>query len=251
MKQDIQKDKTYLVIFNDNWADEMDIDGFFTCSGEYLLDAKKKLFKHKNSINYGIGTNEDIEYDNGKALWETLDIKEISDDEVAVLYKLFGGNEDETPEERIERIIDDHIYELVEKEIGSFNMPWPDYNKTDYDEKRKEYAKKQDEHTKLWESAEKRLKKENKHKFDEIVAAGLIKEKEQERINMIAEALENEGFEYEEEKELDDKIQSLSTEEQERLFEKGKKLSRLGDVQFGFCDILDDIDEDDDEEDDN
>lgn len=87
----IKKNENYVVVYNDNWADEMDLDGFFTCTGKELKELKKTLLKSKKSANIGIGSNEDIEYSNGKELWNCLTYHKISERENQTIERIFGG----------------------------------------------------------------------------------------------------------------------------------------------------------------
>ena len=48
----IDKTKNYLVIYDDNWADEMDISGFFTIDGDSLADAKNQFVHTKTKLKF-------------------------------------------------------------------------------------------------------------------------------------------------------------------------------------------------------
>ncbi len=228
MKIEIENGKKYLVIFNDNWADEMDINGFFTCDGEYLKDVKKKLFSYKDEMEIGIGSNEDITFDNGKDLWKRLEIKEISDSELAVLNKLFS----EEIVENDKDFFDNHIYKLTESAIGKY----PQKNPT---EDWKDYSKRLEEWTAKRDSTEKKLKKENKSKFDEIVTQEKLEADKEEKEQLIIQGLNLEGFEFDTNEEIDIKIQSLSELEKESLIAKSKMMNEDGHITFGFADIID------------
>jgi hypothetical protein len=228
MKTEIEKGKNYLVIYNDNWADEMDINGFFTCDGEYLLDVKKKLFSYKDEMEIGIGSNEDITFDNGKDLWKRLEIKEISDLELTVLNKLFS----EETEENDKDIFDNHIYKLTESAIGKF----PQKNPT---EDWKDYSKRLEEWTTLRNNTQKKFKKENKNKFDEIVIQEKLEMDKEEEEQLIIQGLNLEGFEFDTNEDIDMKIQSLSEAEKESLIAKSKMMNKDGHITFGFADIID------------
>jgi len=86
--------RKYLITYSDNWADEMDIEGFGICESdsklnidEYLSDFKHG-FKIAGSFIYCIGTNEEIEYDSFEDFKSKFTIKEITDEQYKVLYKL-------------------------------------------------------------------------------------------------------------------------------------------------------------------
>lgn len=80
----------YLVIFNDNWADEMDIFG-----GEIWTESEKDnfetslvdYFKDNCELTFYIGSNEEITYESKEAVMDTLTITPISEDEIQVLAK--------------------------------------------------------------------------------------------------------------------------------------------------------------------
>jgi hypothetical protein len=226
----IEKSKKYLVIYNDNWADEMDISGFFTCHGEYLLDVKKKLYAHKEEVEIFIGTNEEVTFSNGKDLWKRLEIKEISESESAVLSKLFS-NEDEYKDKDH---FDNYIYELTH---NSFE-PMPEYSASEYSAQ-SEYAEKLKDWAKNRDKIIEKLGKENKPNFDEIVKSEKLKQKIQDDRYTISQFFESQGIEFDTEEDIDAKIESLTDIEKEEILEKSKILNRLNEVEFGFSDIID------------
>ena len=60
-----------LVRFSSNWADEIDIDGLYvTTDVEHsnFIDNVNKYFEHNDSINYCVGSNEDIDYESAEDL---------------------------------------------------------------------------------------------------------------------------------------------------------------------------------------
>ena len=60
-----------LVRFSSNWADEIDIDGLYvTTANEHrdFIDNVNKYFEHNDSINYCVGSNEDIDYESAEDL---------------------------------------------------------------------------------------------------------------------------------------------------------------------------------------
>jgi hypothetical protein len=82
-----------LVKYDSNWADEMDINGFKVLTNEqwekYQKDFKK-LFK-KECYSYYVGTNEEIEYSDFDEFISDFKTSEITDEEAAVIEKLFGN----------------------------------------------------------------------------------------------------------------------------------------------------------------
>lgn len=81
-----------LLKYDSNWADEMDIDGFTIMSDEGWESWKtdiQKFFKKREYWNYGIGTNEDIEYGSAKEVLKDIKVIDISEDEADIIDKLF------------------------------------------------------------------------------------------------------------------------------------------------------------------
>lgn len=89
--------KNYKFIkFNDNWADEMDISGFMVMTEEKWKDTKKQILNIKGRFSIAFGSNEDNDYNNGKQLLDRLTIKNIDENEIKILKRLFdsGFNKD-------------------------------------------------------------------------------------------------------------------------------------------------------------
>lgn len=83
--------KYYLVKYEDNWADEMDITGIYPATEEYVKNMKDIVdlyFTKKDGFNFGIGTNEDIYYDSGESLLSSYTFQEITEAEYDVICKL-------------------------------------------------------------------------------------------------------------------------------------------------------------------
>lgn len=81
-----------LVKWSDNWADEMDLDGFklFTSREAYddFLAQAKEVIDKGRWIFY-LGTNEEIEYDDFERFKKTLDASLISESTFQEMVKLF------------------------------------------------------------------------------------------------------------------------------------------------------------------
>ena len=76
--------------FNDNWADEMDVrGGKIMTEKEYekYITAAKKAFEVNNYIDFWIGTNELIDYENFTDFINTLTIYSITEKEENVLRR--------------------------------------------------------------------------------------------------------------------------------------------------------------------
>ena len=78
-----------LIIFKDNWADEMDIEGFSIISKDEWEYKKLELKHTQFPREVGFGTNEDNDYDNAKHFLSMFQAQEISDDEEQIIKKLF------------------------------------------------------------------------------------------------------------------------------------------------------------------
>ena len=83
--------KYYLVTFQSNWADEMDVEGgriMTEKEKEKYFASIKKEFDEQGSYTYYIGTNQDINFDTYEELDESFSIDKISKEERKVLVKL-------------------------------------------------------------------------------------------------------------------------------------------------------------------
>ena len=81
-----------LVKYDSNWADEMDIDGFKVLTNEQWKKYQKGFEKHfkEECYSYCVGTNEEIEYNDFDEFRNDFKVSEITDEEAAVLKKLFA-----------------------------------------------------------------------------------------------------------------------------------------------------------------
>lgn len=82
-----------LVKYEDNWADEMNISGFKIFTKEHF-DNWKEYWKEclsKETYIFGIGTNEEIEYEDSNEFFSRFTVGEISGDEAKTYYKHFGS----------------------------------------------------------------------------------------------------------------------------------------------------------------
>ena len=84
----------WLVKLTDNWADEMDIEGFSIMStGQFTLWAKTveevaKKIDEDRSFEWYFGTNEWINWDSGKDFKEAFSCEVITDEEANILKHL-------------------------------------------------------------------------------------------------------------------------------------------------------------------
>lgn len=89
------KGNKILVVFEDNWADEMDIRMFTICSPEESDEFQKRLKSYKENVCMYFGSNEENEYNNGQELLSNFKFYAITPEEEKVLRKFFdiGYNE--------------------------------------------------------------------------------------------------------------------------------------------------------------
>lgn len=88
------EDQMYVFVrFQDNWADEIDVDNF--CAKpitkdeyKYLMQVVEFIQNYKGEMSYTVGSNEWIEYNNGEEYMAAFEIKPISKEEYEVLKKL-------------------------------------------------------------------------------------------------------------------------------------------------------------------
>lgn len=87
--------KYIFVNFRDDWAGEMDIDiNTAVKMREEDFEVLLKMIntikrKHRTKASYSIGTNESIEYETGGEFVNTLNLREITEEEYKVFEK-FG-----------------------------------------------------------------------------------------------------------------------------------------------------------------
>jgi hypothetical protein len=87
----IKKHEYVIVFFEDNWADEMDINGFCVMSKkEYdkMIDEINGI-NFENELEVYIGTNESIEYTDAQSVLRCLKTKPVTKEEYDVLKKFF------------------------------------------------------------------------------------------------------------------------------------------------------------------
>lgn len=82
-----------LVKWADNWADEMDLDGFKLMTNEEYdayIAGWKKAFEYKGSYTMCVGTNEDIEYDSFEQFESTLEVNALENGEYRTIIEHLG-----------------------------------------------------------------------------------------------------------------------------------------------------------------
>jgi hypothetical protein len=80
-----------LIKWRGNWADEINLNGFMIYDSDAWQTLSNDIAAYEKSFSVCVGTNEDIEYDNGKCLLQNMSVTELTDDEANVLAKLFSS----------------------------------------------------------------------------------------------------------------------------------------------------------------
>ncbi len=75
---------------DDNWADEMDVDGFRVCTREEFDEMLLKLQPIHFPITRWFGTNEESEYDSLNEYLYTWKVKPITSAEYYAFLSIFG-----------------------------------------------------------------------------------------------------------------------------------------------------------------
>ena len=83
--------KYYILKYEDNWADEMDIQSFVILNEKDKINfydkAKNNLDKLNKELVVCLGTNEDIRFKKGSDFIKMLKVKEISETEANIIKK--------------------------------------------------------------------------------------------------------------------------------------------------------------------
>lgn len=81
----------YILKYEDNWADEMDIQSFIILNEKdkikFYDKAKNNLDKLNKKLIVCLGTNEDIKFEKGSDFIKMLKVKEISETEAKIIKK--------------------------------------------------------------------------------------------------------------------------------------------------------------------
>ena len=92
---EIFEEDCYLVKFEENWADEMDISAFAVFSAKeyrcwrHVMDRMEKAMEHA-VLTYTFGTNEEQEYEDFKEFDRCFTVKTITNDEANTIRDAFG-----------------------------------------------------------------------------------------------------------------------------------------------------------------
>jgi len=82
--------KKILLIFKDDWADEMDVEGFDILSKEHWEYKKIEIKATEFPRDVAFGSNQHLEYDDAEEYLKCFQVHEISDEEEKIIRKYFG-----------------------------------------------------------------------------------------------------------------------------------------------------------------
>jgi hypothetical protein len=86
----MENSKYISVRFIDNWADEMDIDGFEVVERESFIKYYDKIKAIDHIFEVSFGSNEYNTYNNGKSFLDRVHTEEVTDDEATMYNKIVG-----------------------------------------------------------------------------------------------------------------------------------------------------------------
>jgi len=89
---------SYLVLYDNNWADEFNVEGFTIYNEEDYIKFKdrmveaEKYIKEGNTIEHYFGTNQGIEFGRGYSaeLKDCYKVREITDEQAVMIKELFN-----------------------------------------------------------------------------------------------------------------------------------------------------------------
>ena len=102
--------KHFLLKFEGNWSDEMDVYGFAILTEAHWNYKKLEAQHVEYPIEIGCGTNEDIIFESFKHYLSHFEVHEISDDEIKCLKKFFPDTVNYGFVAWLEGYVDDSFY---------------------------------------------------------------------------------------------------------------------------------------------
>ena len=107
MKGNMSKSKTkVLVVFQDNWADEMTVSSWQIVDKEEWEEAEAKfsdLYKDQE-VEIGLGSNESIDYKNAEDFLTNVRVVDVLPEEIKAIKRLFGTTDMTKPLDILEAI---------------------------------------------------------------------------------------------------------------------------------------------------
>jgi hypothetical protein len=79
-----------LLDFSADYADEFDVEGFSIMTDAEWNIFQKKFQQHQGQYSFGFGSNEDIEFENGQEVLDSIGVKNITKEEYDTINKFFG-----------------------------------------------------------------------------------------------------------------------------------------------------------------
>jgi hypothetical protein len=83
-----------IVKFNDNWADEFDVEGFAQMTKEdfdRLLASAESMLNKRGVIEYGFGTNEDFTWQSVGEFRNCFTILDVTEEQENIIASVFFG----------------------------------------------------------------------------------------------------------------------------------------------------------------
>lgn len=90
--------KYYLLDYTGDWADEMTIYGLMLLTEEEYQTWRAKLEDEEAGhfpFTYGVGTNEEIEYDSFEDMFSNITVKEVTKEQYDVLKATIFQNQED------------------------------------------------------------------------------------------------------------------------------------------------------------
>jgi len=79
-----------IITWSDNWADEMDIEGFVITNLDEAKEWYESMKNYNENFEICIGTNEEIYYQNGEEFIKTITLRKLSEENFSILNETIG-----------------------------------------------------------------------------------------------------------------------------------------------------------------
>jgi len=79
-----------IVFFNDNWADEIEFEGFKIIDKSEWEDIVEKVENYNEPIYTSFGSNQEQEYENGIVLLNCYGSKDLTETEAKIIIEKIG-----------------------------------------------------------------------------------------------------------------------------------------------------------------
>jgi len=108
--------------FNSNWADEFGIESYSILEKPEFEKLKAYLKTIKTPITKCFGTNEEIEFENGQEVLDSIELEDISEDRARVICDTIGDSFGLVTLEDVYENIGDDLEELDENSEASSDI---------------------------------------------------------------------------------------------------------------------------------